>query len=102
MYKRDWKQELPMVGPTDYDAIACRYAAGVDVRPWNALCERPATLALLPGVGTLSPHGRPHHRPGRRDKAAESPRELIIVVRGETWKPTVTGRLKITPTSTFS
>jgi SAM-dependent methyltransferase len=39
-----------MVGPTDYDAIACRYAAGVDERPWNALYERPATLALLPDV----------------------------------------------------
>jgi hypothetical protein len=50
MYKRDWKQELPMVGPTDYDAIACRYATGVDERPWNPLYERPATLALLPDV----------------------------------------------------
>jgi SAM-dependent methyltransferase len=39
-----------MAGPTDYDAIACRYAAGVDERPWNALYERPATLALLPEV----------------------------------------------------
>ena len=39
-----------MVGPTDYDAIACRYAAGVDERPWNALYERPATLSLLPDV----------------------------------------------------
>ena len=39
-----------MIGPTDYDAIACRYAAGVDERPWNALYERPATLALLPDV----------------------------------------------------
>jgi SAM-dependent methyltransferase len=40
-----------MVGPTDYDAIADRYAAGIDERPWNALYERPATLALLPDVG---------------------------------------------------
>jgi len=40
-----------MVGPTDYDTIASRYAAGVDERPWNALYERPATLALLPDVG---------------------------------------------------
>ena len=39
-----------MIGPTDYDAIACRYAAEVDERPWNALYERPATLALLPDV----------------------------------------------------
>jgi len=39
-----------MVGPTDYDTIASRYAAGVDERPWNALYERPATLALLPDV----------------------------------------------------
>jgi SAM-dependent methyltransferase len=41
---------LLMVGPTDYDTIASRYAAGVDERPWNALYERPATLALLPDV----------------------------------------------------
>jgi SAM-dependent methyltransferase len=39
-----------MAGPTDYDAIASRYAAGVDERPWNALYERPATLDLLPDV----------------------------------------------------
>ncbi len=39
-----------MIGPTDYDAIAERYAAGIDERPWNALYERPATLALLPKV----------------------------------------------------
>jgi SAM-dependent methyltransferase len=39
-----------MVGPTDYDTIASCYAAGVDERPWNALYERPATLALLPEV----------------------------------------------------
>jgi SAM-dependent methyltransferase len=39
-----------MVGPTDYDRIARRYAAGIDERPWNALYERPATLALLPDV----------------------------------------------------
>ena len=41
---------MPMVGPTDYDTIASCYAAGVDERPWNALYERPATLALLPDV----------------------------------------------------
>jgi SAM-dependent methyltransferase len=35
---------------TDYDAIAERYAAEIDERPWNALYERPATLALLPEV----------------------------------------------------
>jgi SAM-dependent methyltransferase len=39
-----------MVGPTDYDSIAKRYAAKIDDRPWNALYERPATLALLPDV----------------------------------------------------
>lgn len=39
-----------MVAPTDYDTIASRYAAGIDERPWNALYERPATLALLPDV----------------------------------------------------
>jgi 2-polyprenyl-3-methyl-5-hydroxy-6-metoxy-1,4-benzoquinol methylase len=36
--------------PTDYEAIANRFAAGIDQRPWNALYERPATLALLPDV----------------------------------------------------
>src|SRR5215467_8067180 len=39
-----------MVGPTDYDTIASPYAAGIDERSWNALYERPATLALLPDV----------------------------------------------------
>jgi SAM-dependent methyltransferase len=39
-----------MTGPTDYDDIASRYAAGIDDRPWNTLYERPATLALLPDV----------------------------------------------------
>jgi SAM-dependent methyltransferase len=43
-------KDLPMAGPTDYDAIAARYAAKIDERPWNALYERPATLALLPDV----------------------------------------------------
>jgi SAM-dependent methyltransferase len=36
--------------PTDYDTIAERYAAEIDQRPWNALYERPTTLALLPAV----------------------------------------------------
>jgi SAM-dependent methyltransferase len=40
-----------MVSPTDYDTIASRYAARIDERPWNALYERPTTLALLPHVG---------------------------------------------------
>jgi SAM-dependent methyltransferase len=39
-----------MVAPTDYDTIATKYAAEIDRRPWNALYERPATLALLPDV----------------------------------------------------
>jgi len=38
---------------TDYDHIADRYAAGIDDRTWNALYERPATLALLPDVNGL-------------------------------------------------
>ena len=29
---------------TDYDTIAERYAAEIDVRPWNALYERPTTI----------------------------------------------------------
>jgi SAM-dependent methyltransferase len=39
-----------MAGPTDYDDLAARYGAGVDDRPWNALYERPSTIALLPSV----------------------------------------------------
>jgi SAM-dependent methyltransferase len=39
-----------MDGPTDYDPIAVRYAAEIDERSWNALYERPTTLALLPDV----------------------------------------------------
>ena len=42
-----------MPEPTDYDSIAARYAAEIDDRPWNALYERPATLALLPPVSNL-------------------------------------------------
>ena len=36
--------------PFSYDAIADGYAAEVDGAPYNALYERPATLALLPPV----------------------------------------------------
>lgn len=39
-----------MTEPTDYDTIADRYSAHIDQRPWNALYERPAMLALLPDV----------------------------------------------------
>ena len=39
-----------MLGPTDYDSIARRYAANIDEQPWNALYERPTTLDLLPDV----------------------------------------------------
>jgi SAM-dependent methyltransferase len=39
-----------MIETTDYDTIAGRYAAEIDRRPWNALYERPTTLALLPAV----------------------------------------------------
>jgi SAM-dependent methyltransferase len=42
--------ENPMPTPTDYDTIAARYASKIDGRPWNALYERPTTLALLPSV----------------------------------------------------
>ena len=35
---------------TDYDTIAEDYSAKIDERPWNALYERPTTLALLPTV----------------------------------------------------
>lgn len=38
---------------TDYDTIAERYAADIDERPWNALYERPTTLALLPAVNNM-------------------------------------------------
>src|SRR5260370_11080519 len=38
---------------TDYDTIAGRYSAKIDDRPWNALYERPTTLALLPTVNNI-------------------------------------------------
>jgi 2-polyprenyl-3-methyl-5-hydroxy-6-metoxy-1,4-benzoquinol methylase len=38
---------------TDYDTIAERYSAMIDDRPWNALYERPTTLALLPPVNDI-------------------------------------------------
>jgi SAM-dependent methyltransferase len=43
-----------MTSATDYDPIADRYAAGIDRRRFNALYERPATLALLPDVRGLA------------------------------------------------
>ena len=43
-----------MTSATDYDPIAETYAAGVDTRSFNALYERPATLALLPEVSGLA------------------------------------------------
>jgi len=43
-----------MTSATDYDPIADAYAAGVDKRLFNALYERPATLALLPEVSGLA------------------------------------------------
>jgi hypothetical protein len=42
-----------MAETTDYDTIAGRYSAKIDERPWNALYERPTTLALLPTVNGL-------------------------------------------------
>jgi SAM-dependent methyltransferase len=42
-----------VTGTTDYDTIAERYAADIDNRPWNALYERPTTLALLPTVDNI-------------------------------------------------
>jgi SAM-dependent methyltransferase len=43
-----------MPSATDYDPIAETYAAGIDKRLFNALYERPATLALLPEVRGLA------------------------------------------------
>jgi SAM-dependent methyltransferase len=44
--------ELPMepVALRAYEALAERYAQRIDVKPHNALYERPATLSLLPDV----------------------------------------------------
>src|SRR6266480_4194940 len=44
---------MEAIATTDYDDIAEQYATGIDARPWNALYERPATLALLPDVSGL-------------------------------------------------
>ena len=64
-----------MPGTTDYDTIAERYAAEIDGRPWNALYERPATLALLPAVGLAFAPWRPR---GRREQSRtkRSPTDL--------------------------
>ena len=33
-----------------YDKMAKYYEKYIDTKPWNAYCERPATLSLLPEI----------------------------------------------------
>ena len=79
-----------MVGPTDYNSIAQRYAAKIDERPWNALYERPATLALLPDVnGKDVLDARCGHgwyadwleRKGARVVAVDRSRDMVTLTR---------------------
>jgi SAM-dependent methyltransferase len=79
-----------MLGPTDYDSIARRYAAEIDERPWNALYERPATLALLPDVNgkDVLDAGCGHGwyadwlaRKGARVVAVDRSREMVALAR---------------------
>ncbi len=79
-----------MVGATDYDSIARRYAAKIDERPWNALYERPATLALLPDVNgkDVLDAGCGHGwyadwlaRKGARIVAVDRSRDMVMLAR---------------------
>ena len=79
-----------MIGPTDYDSIARRYAAKIDERPWNALYERPATLGLLPDVNgnDVLDAGCGHGwytdwlaRMGARVVAVDRSREMVMLAR---------------------
>jgi SAM-dependent methyltransferase len=76
--------------PTDYDGIAQRYATKIDDQPWNALYERPATLALLPDVNgkDVLDAGCGHGwyadwlaRKGARVVAVDSSREMVTLAR---------------------
>jgi len=84
------RKEPSMVGPTDYDSIARHYAAKIDDRPWNALYERPATLALLPDVNgkDVLDAGCGHGwyadwlaRKGARIVAVDRSREMVTLAR---------------------
>jgi SAM-dependent methyltransferase len=79
-----------MVSPTDYDSIAGRYAGKIDERPWNALYERPATLALLPNVNgkDVLDAGCGHGwyadwlaRKGARVVAVDRSRDMVMLAR---------------------
>src|SRR5215470_11202115 len=83
-------KEPPMIGPTDYDSIAGRYAAKIDERPWNALYERPTTLALLPDVDgkDVLDAGCGHgwyadwlDRKGARVVAVDRSRDMVMLAR---------------------
>jgi 2-polyprenyl-3-methyl-5-hydroxy-6-metoxy-1,4-benzoquinol methylase len=79
-----------MLGPTDYDSIAQRYAANIDEQPWNALYERPTTLALLPDVNgkDVLDAGCGHGwyaewlaRNGARIVAVDRSRDMVMLAR---------------------
>jgi SAM-dependent methyltransferase len=79
-----------MLGPTDYDSIARRYAANIDEQPWDALYERPTTLALLPDVNgkDVLDSGCAHGwyadwlaRKGARVVAVDRSRDMVMLAR---------------------
>jgi SAM-dependent methyltransferase len=83
-------KELPMLSPTDYDSVARRYAENIDEQPWNALYERPTTLALLPDVNgkDVLDAGCAHGwyadwlaRKGARVVAVDRSRDMVTLAR---------------------
>ena len=76
-----------MVGPTDYDSIARHYAAKIDDRPWNALYERPATLALLPDVNGKDVLDAGCGHGWYADWLARKGARIVAVDRSRKWLP---------------
>ena len=81
------RKEPSMVGPTDYDSIARHYAAKIDDRPWNALYERPATLALLPDVNGKDVLDAGCGHGWYADWLARKGARIVAVDRSRKWLP---------------